>query len=201
MNTPGRSNAERSDSTRKQLVDAARQLFTERGYAQTSTPEVVRVAAVTRGALYHHFVDKADLFLAAAMQAAQEVAEEIDHACESVTDPFDQLRAGARAYFSAMSAQGRARLLLHEAPTVLQPEQVLALSEATGADGLRQGLAEALNGRAGDDATLAALADLLSAAFDRAALQIMQGRSAELYQEAMDRLIAGLQAWQQAPAG
>ena len=56
------SKAEQSERTRRALLDAARELFAEHGYAKTSTEEVVRRTAVTRGALYYHFRDKAALF-------------------------------------------------------------------------------------------------------------------------------------------
>ena len=63
--------------TRQALVDAARKLFTEQGFAATGTEEIVAAARVTRGALYHHFHDKTDLFRAVMEQIAREVAEHL----------------------------------------------------------------------------------------------------------------------------
>jgi AcrR family transcriptional regulator len=55
---------QQGEATRGVLIDTAQQLFAERGYAGTSTTDIVAAAQVTRGALYHHFEDKEDLFRA-----------------------------------------------------------------------------------------------------------------------------------------
>src|SRR5215207_604578 len=59
-----RTQVERSEATRAALVRAGRALFGERGYGGVGTEEIVAHAGVTRGALYHHFADKRDLFRA-----------------------------------------------------------------------------------------------------------------------------------------
>src|ERR1044072_5304477 len=56
---------EQAAATRAELLRVARELFAARGYANVGTEEIVRAAHVTRGALYHHFHDKRDLFRAA----------------------------------------------------------------------------------------------------------------------------------------
>ena len=54
--------AEQSEATRTALLQAARELFTERGYAGTATEDIAQRAGVTRGALYYQFGDKSGLF-------------------------------------------------------------------------------------------------------------------------------------------
>lgn len=144
---PRRSQVERTDATRAALLGAARALFEARGFAGTGTPEIVAAAQVTRGALYHHFADKTELFHAVAQQVAQEVADEIARQSKRRKAPVEALLAGAQAYFAAMADAGRARLLLLEAPAVLSAEQVMALNEIAGFEALQEGLREAVGDR------------------------------------------------------
>ena len=169
-----RSNRDRTEATRGALIDAARGLFVARGYADTSTPEVAAAAGTTRGALYHHFADKRDLFRSVLACEHEAVAAEIRAAAPAALGPREALVAGSVAYLQAMTVPGRTRLLLIEAPAVLGMPEIAALDDANAAATLREGLAAAHAGR-GDGVSLAALAELLSAAFDRAALQIEAG--------------------------
>ena len=65
---------EQAAATRAELLRVARELFAARGYADVGTEEIVRAAHVTRGALYHHFADKRDLFRAVHAQLAERAA-------------------------------------------------------------------------------------------------------------------------------
>src|SRR5215475_8010945 len=110
----------RSEATRRQLVTAARALFGERGYADVATEEIVRAAGVTRGALYHQFRDKADLFAAVAEQVEAEITDRIAAgAAEAAADPMDVLRAGARLFLDACAEPEVERIILLDAPAVL----------------------------------------------------------------------------------
>ncbi|SPA46124.1 TetR/AcrR family transcriptional regulator [Cupriavidus taiwanensis] len=173
-----RTNRERTEATRQALAEAARALFVSRGYAETSTPDVCAVAGITRGALYHHFADKRDLFRYVLAAEAAAVAADIEAATPPGQAPAATLLGGAQAYLQAMTVPGRTRLLLVEGPAVLGLREMLALDEANAARTLRQGLAEA-----GVDAK--GVAPLLSAAFDRAALEIEAGADAGSVREAM----------------
>ncbi|BDB22833.1 TetR/AcrR family transcriptional regulator [Cupriavidus sp. P-10] len=179
-----RSNRERTEATRQALLDAARTLFVERGYGETSTPDVCAAAGITRGALYHHFADKRDLFRHVMADEAAAVAADIEAAAPAGLDPAEALMAGAQAYLDAMTVPGRTRLLLVEGPAALGLRETLALDEANAARTLREGLDAAGVGGQGEVA-LRALAPLLSAAFDRAALEIEAGADAARVREAM----------------
>jgi len=178
-----RTNRERTETTRLALLDAARALFVGKGYADTSTPEIAVAAGITRGALYHHFVDKRDLFRQVLQRESQAVAADIEAAAPEQLSPREALLEGSKAYLNAMTAPGRTRLLLIDGPAVLGMEEIMALDDATSAASLRQGLERAGVGR--DEASLDALTPLLSAAFDRAALAIDAGADAEETRTAM----------------
>jgi AcrR family transcriptional regulator len=186
-----RSNKERTDATRLALIQAGRALFVERGYAETATPDVVAAAGVTRGALYHHFEDKKALFRAVVEREAQDVAAAIEENAAPATSPRDALLLGASAYFDAMAVSGRTRLLLLEAPAVLGFESAGAIDRDNAEETLRAGLA-ALLGADGADGRLEPLTNLLSAAFDRAAIAMEAGGDRRAYEQAIADLIDGL---------
>jgi AcrR family transcriptional regulator len=187
-----RSNRDRTEATRRELIAAARRLFTEKSYAETSTPEIVAAAGVTRGALYHHFADKQALFQAVVEQEAEEVAAEIERASPASLSPRDALIAGSDAYLAAMRALGRTRLLLLDGPAVLGRAVMDEIDGRHGNRTLREGLIAAM--RSGTMKTLPtdALTGLLAAAFDRAALAIDAGASAGEYRETLIALVDGL---------
>lgn len=190
MQEPARSNRDRTEKTRAALMREARTLFVAKGYADTSTPEIVAAAGITRGALYHHFADKQALFQAIVSDEAQAVANDIERTAPANLPPLDALLAGSAAYLDAMRVPGRTRLLLIEGPSVLGLPEMKVLDEEHAARTLRDGLEAALmaNGSA-SSLPLDALTDLLSAAFDRAALAIDAGANADDYSAAIAALI------------
>lgn len=182
-----RSNPARSRATRAALIAAARELFVTRGYADTSTPQIVAAAGLTRGALYHHFADKRDLFRAVVTGEAAAVAAEIEAAAPARLPPGEALAAGARAYLDAMAVPGRTRLLLVDGPAVLGSTGITAIDTAHAGRTLRQGLMMA----APYAGNIPALADLLSASFDFAAMAIEAGEDRAAYEAAILVLLRG----------
>ena len=88
--------AERTEATRGRLIGTARRLFAEKGFAATSTEEILSEAAVSRGALYHHFPSKTDLFQATFEQVEDELTAQVLQAAtkDGETDPMRILQVG-----------------------------------------------------------------------------------------------------------
>lgn len=187
-----RSNRDRSDTTTAQLLEAARRMFVDRGYAETSTPEIAAAAGVTRGALYHHFADKQALFRAVVEREAAAVAAAIEAATPHDLSPEAAMAAGGVAYFEAMAVPGRARLMLLDGPAVLGRAEMDAIDARHGTRTLRDGIEMAIAGGAMREVPVDEVTALLAAMFERAALAITLGGDPGRYQAALAALVGGL---------
>jgi TetR/AcrR family acrAB operon transcriptional repressor len=88
-----RRTREAAAATREQLLDAAERVFRDRGVTRTSLAEVAAEAGVTRGAVYWHFRDKADLFNAMMDRAVLPFERQwLEPADDDVADPMGRLR-------------------------------------------------------------------------------------------------------------
>jgi AcrR family transcriptional regulator len=115
---PGRREAE-ARATREALIAAALDLFTERGYAAVGTEEIVARAKVTRGALYHHFTDKRDLFRAVFERVESDLMQRIGATMRSADDPYELMVSGMRAFLDACEEPAVKQISLTYAPAVL----------------------------------------------------------------------------------
>ena len=116
-----RTQGERTAQTRAALIDAARRLFGAEGFAEVSAERIAREASMTRGALYHQFTDKADLFAAVLDQVEAEIAQRVAGAVAGF-DPADttgMLLAGAGAWLDASTEPDLQRIVLLDGPSVL----------------------------------------------------------------------------------
>jgi AcrR family transcriptional regulator len=194
LETHRRSNPERSADMRAKLIAAARRLFVAHGYAATSTPGIVEEAGVTRGALYHHFPDKQAIFRAVVEAESAAVAEAVEVADASVMTALERLLAGAGAYIRAMQAEGRTRLLLVDGPAVLGREAMRQIEGEHGDASLKIGLEEAMNAGELVRLPIEPLASLLSAMFERAALDLADGATPADVLTVITRTLRGLSA-------
>src|SRR5918996_410057 len=111
--------AAQGEATRAQLIATARSLFGERGYASVGTEEIVRTAGVTRGALYHHFEGKADLFRAVFEEMERELAERIAGEALAHQDVWEAHLAAVELFLDACQEPDVQRIALVDAPSVL----------------------------------------------------------------------------------
>jgi AcrR family transcriptional regulator len=185
--------ASRSASTRAKLIRAARKLFASKGYASVSTEEIVRRAGVTRGALYHQFSDKEDLFLAVYEQVEQELTQRVAGTLGEVASPFAALRAGIRAFLEACRTPEVQRIVLIDAPAVLGWERWREVAERNGLGLIEAVIAAAIE--AGEIAQLEPelLAHLLMGALDEAALLVVRDPAAtNAVAATLERMLDGL---------
>jgi AcrR family transcriptional regulator len=187
----------RSEATRRQLVTAARALFGARGYADVGTEEIVRAAGVTRGALYHQFRDKADLFAAVAEQVEAEITNRIAAgAAEAAAGPMDALRAGARLFLDACAEPEVERIILLDAPAVLGWEAWRDLAGRYGLGLVQLALQSAMDAGAIVQQPVVPLAHVLIGALDECALYIAQAEDPAAAREQcaaiFDRILRGI---------
>ena len=163
----------RSEATRQQLVTAARALFGARGYAGVGTEEIVRAAGVTRGALYHQFRDKADLFAAVAEEVEAEIADRIAAgAAGAADDPVGALRAGAQLFLDACAEPEVERIILLDAPAVLGWEAWRDLAGRYGLGLVQLALQSAMDAGAIVPQPVVPLAHVLVGALNECALYV-----------------------------
>jgi AcrR family transcriptional regulator len=190
---PRSRKAEQSAATRGALMAAARRLFAERGYASVGTEEIVRAAGVTRGALYHHFEDKADLFLAVYEEIEQELVEQIAAVAVSASDPVEALRAGSQAWLDACEDPAVQQIALLDAPSVLGWEKWREIGLKYGF-GLVQGtLQAAMDAGLLEPQPVRPLAHLVLGAIDEAAMLVARaddgGQTRREVGESVDRFL------------
>jgi AcrR family transcriptional regulator len=193
-----RTQAERSAATRGALVAAARKLFAERGYAAVGTPEVAAAAGVTRGALYHKFAAKADLFLAVYEQVEAEVTARIGElmASAGASDPLAALGAGADAFLYVCTEPEVQQIALLDAPAVLGWERWRAVGLNYGLGMTEAALRAAMDAGRIAEQPVRPLAHVLLGALDEAALYVARAEDPDTARDEMRplfaRLLAGL---------
>jgi len=110
---------EQGQRTYGDLLTIAGNLFAKQGYAATTTEEIIHIAGVTKGALYHHFSTKRLLFEAVYVEAEQTLAAKIDTASSNANEPWEQLMSGCYAYLEACSDPDLQQILRIDGPSVL----------------------------------------------------------------------------------
>jgi AcrR family transcriptional regulator len=195
-----RSQSERSESTRGALVAAARTLFAEHGYAGVGTEEIVRAAGVSRGALYHHFSGKRELFEAVYERIEVELAERIAAGAlaANAKSPLEAMRAGAEMFLQACTEPEVQRIALLDGPAVLGWDRWREIAAEHGLGLIEATLQAAIEAGAIAEQPVRPLAHVLMGALDEAAMLVARAEDPEQMREdvgrTLDALLAGLSA-------
>lgn len=188
--------AQHVQDTRDALVRAARELFTDRGYQNVGTEEIVQRAGLTRGALYHHFRGKSDLFVAVLDEVDRDVVRHGQAAPAPDGDAWTEYQRRSNAFLDAATTDPSFRqIVIVDGPAVLGWQAWAARRDnsfATVERLLRKAIA---NGSLAEQ-PVEPLAHLLIAAGNQAVLYIAHAPDPALARremgESMTRLLEGL---------
>ena len=114
--------ARQAEETRQLLIATARDLFTERGFAATSIEEIIQRAGVAKGALYHHFSGKKELFRAVYDAVQADAVAGVVAAALAEADPWVAVRAGLSAFLDVCLEPAFRRIVVLDSVGVLQQD-------------------------------------------------------------------------------
>ncbi|NED94733.1 TetR/AcrR family transcriptional regulator [Phytoactinopolyspora alkaliphila] len=173
-----RTKAQQREQTIRTLVGEARSLFATRGYAHVSLADIVQAAGVTKGALYHHFTGKEDVFRAVLEQVHQEVGERIA-ASAPTSDAWTQLLSGCRTFLTASTEPNIQQIMLIDAPSVLGWGVWRELDATTSMQHLQEALQVLIDDGTIPDQPVLPVVHLLSGAMNEAALWLARSANRE----------------------
>ena len=136
--------AEQVEATRLAILASARRLFGAHGYGATSIDDIARDARVTKGAVYHHFETKDELFRSVYVEVEADAQARTARATQLSSAPIDQLVHGMHAYLDTALDPEVQRITLIDAPSVLGPEPDGPAEEQPGHQGVREFVAEGI---------------------------------------------------------
>ena len=186
---------EKGRATRARLLDSGRRLFGERGYEATSIDAILGEAGVAKGALYHHFADKQQLFDAVLDRTLAEIAGRVADVAAG-DDALANLRAGCHAWLEMALDPAIQRIAIIDPPAAVGWTRGRELDERHALGGVRAALLRlAADGRV-PAGQVDALAHMVLAAVNEAALLIVRAEDQEAAlaagRAAVDTLLARL---------
>ena len=179
--------AERTEATRGRLIATARRLFAEKGFAATSTEEILSEAAVSRGALYHHFASKTDLFQATFEAVEDELTARVLDAATvgGETDPMRILEVGFDAFLDQCVNPEVQRIVMLDGPTVLGWDTWHELDERYAFGTLKTVLTLAAQTGRVEESAVEPLAHLLLGAIMQAGMVVARAEDPKAAKQAM----------------
>jgi AcrR family transcriptional regulator len=136
-----RRTAAEAERTRQAILATARASFAEHGFAAASTTAIATAAGVTRGALYHHFADKTELFRAVFVQLEHELNDTVVAAALAQTESLKAFVAGCAAWLDFAGRADYQRIAVTDAPSVLGASEWHEIDAGIGLASMEAGLA------------------------------------------------------------
>ncbi len=196
MHVKSTKKEQQAEATRAKLIATARQLFAERGYGAVGTEQIVRDAGLTRGALYHHFQGKQQLFEAVYEQLEQEVTEQVARAALSGGDIWEAFEIGWRSFLGACRDPAVRRIVLLDAPAVLGVKRFREIADRYGGALVRANIEALVEAGELEPQPVEPLSRILTGALTESAISIAESddpeaTSAEMA-AAIGRLMSGM---------
>jgi AcrR family transcriptional regulator len=189
--------AERSSATRLAIVEAAGLLFTERGYSATSITDILDATGISRGALYHHFPSKEDIFAVVFLKTSADAIRRAGKRTKPQETPLATLIAGCLAWIDIATEPSVARVLFQDGPLALGWERCRTLEETTSLAAMRPSIRAAVESGELEVDSVDVVARLINSLLAEAALDLLRtgGRSRKRQMVSMiTAMITGLSA-------
>jgi AcrR family transcriptional regulator len=194
--------SERREATRGAIIDAAKELFAERGFEQTSITDILKLAGISRGALYHHFAAKEDVFASVFVMTSLAAIRGAVKQIPPDAAPIDALLGGCLGWLDAVREPAIHQILFIDGPAALGWERARLLEDGTSLRVMRAAIARAVDAQEIEVPSIDLAARLLNGLLAEAALTL-HGASAAQHRDVralVCAMVKGLQA-SQASAG
>jgi AcrR family transcriptional regulator len=111
--------ADRRAATQAAILKAARKLFGDDGFQATTMDDIASAARVAKGAVYHHFKTKEDVFEAVFEEVSRDLVAEIARVSRAEKDVLIAMATGTQHYLAACSKGATGQIILRDGPAVL----------------------------------------------------------------------------------
>ena len=189
---------QRALATRTALLDAACEKFTHDGFSKTSLDSIVKTAGVTKGALFHHFRDKADLFREVWLGLEQEMNETANKAAEKANREYGKENvyagfiAGCRVYFEFAERPDYRRIVMMDGAAVIGEYEWRRVDASMGMETIGGGLANLYDHGAIRTPPTKALVIMIQGAVNGAGFAIARGEDGIHKEDLLARIEATL---------
>lgn len=181
--------------TRSAILDAARELFTEKGFAATSIAAIAGKAGVTDGAIFHHFKSKREIFCEIAIALHAQIHREIYKAGLDADSAIEAFKLGSRASMRITQEPANQRIVFIEGPVVLGTEKWREIDQQLGLRLIEGGLLNIAGVSKLPDTILKPMAMLALGTTNEITYALIRKEVGIDPEQCLDLLVRALQLW------